>query len=1184
MLVSDCWDALKNRRQGKEETVMKYFQEKVRLCRELSLGFSETRDYVLRGLNEWELVQYALRKEHKDEDELLHDLLEWTRMYAVRGERTKYAKPLKDTKREHGSWKGKPVSKPSDVGVEAVTAVDGVGKTSEHTLTCWKCHKEGHVSRDCPVGRKGGLKCFTCHGEGHFSRHCPERRTANSVTEQKEIGTHPYEKRGVINGQNIKVLIDTGSHYSLIKTSVAVKCGLPIIEDTNSLYGLGDMNNPSVTTSGQIVSTIIIDEVEAGPVQLLVVPDDALRPDIIVGRNWLDDPAVVYWKEEGQMKLAKSSDQPGIGDITATKVSEHLDVLPVIALDSKTVRRVLSCEDFKSVNTEVILDEQRKLMNLVNEYRDCFALNIEELGCTGLTAMELREIEGSTPVVCRPYKTTAADREAIAEIVQEWKKHGVVVETESPYASPVILVKQGDKNRLCVDYRQLNKQLKEVLVRLRFANLTLKPAKCSLGVKYVEFLGFVIGEGTICPGEVKTKAVQEFPVPGDVHTIRRFLGLTGFFRRFVANYATVALPLTNLTKTGTAFVWGGAQQEAFDQLKDSLVSKPVMTMYNQNAFSTEVHTDASSVGIGAMLLQREKDGDAPKLVYCISKKLSEAESRYHSGKLELMAVVWAVNKWRNFLLGIKFTIYTDCQALIYLRAHRALRPQIARWHDLLQEYEYDIQHRPGTKMSHVDALSRAPVTESDGTTLDDVLAERLTVCVTLDQVERVLMAQTADGDINDIMKILKKPEAERTKLEKDHTKGYELQGQSLYRWYEGKKLFVMPRSMRKSITVGAHDLCGHLSVEKTVSQILQDYWFPKMRRYVRRHVRMCIECLMTKRPRGRQPGLLHPIPVGRRPFDIVHMDHIGPFLTTPAGNKYILVTVDNFTKFTCIFAAKDTGTEGVLESMSSIVQMFGLPNRLVTDRGTCFTSRKFEEFCDEQGIQHTLTSTRRPQANGQVERVNSVVISMLLTQVTKEDEWDQWLTTVQRQINNSESKVTRRTPFELLHGYQPRFTMGKTRGLSGTADTWCCPEELWEEAREALENSKGKMKADYDQHRHDNTKYTIGEIVVMTTLPSHTGQSTKLQNKYRGPLIIVEVLPSDVYRVAQLQEDQKRMFTTTAHVSQLKSWKLEGELGETKDHSEGEDQETSEVIKVDDSGAGRPVRVRRKPLKLQDYV
>jgi len=142
---------------------------------------------------------------------------------------------------------------------------------------------------------------------------------------------------------------------------------------------------------------------------------------------------------------------------------------------------------------------------------------------------------------------------------------------------------------------------------------------------------------------------------------------------------------------------------------------------------------------------------------------------------------------------------------------------------------------------------------------------------------------------------------------------------------------------------------------------------------------------MSKKPRGKQPGPLHPIPVGRRPFDTVHMDHIGPFVTTLTGNKYILVIVDNLTKFTCLFTAKDTSTNGTIDNLTTLVQMFGLPNRLVTDRGTCFTARRFEEFCEEKGIHHTLTSTRRPQANGQVERTNSIVLSMLVAQVTKED-------------------------------------------------------------------------------------------------------------------------------------------------------------------------------------------------------
>lgn len=209
--------------------------------------------------------------------------------------------------------------------------------------------------------------------------------------------------------------------------------------------------------------------------------------------------------------------------------------------------------------------------------------------------------------------------------------------------------------------------------------------------------------------------------------------------------------------------------------------------------------------------------------------------------------------------------------------------------------------------------------------------------------------------------------------------------------------------------------------------------------------------------------------------------------------------------------------------------------------------------------------------------MNSVVLQMLVTQVQEEDEWDQWLLEVQGKINNCESKVTKRTPFELLHGYRPRFAKGNMRNLSETLNKWVCPEELWNEAREASERSKAKMKADYDRHRHDNTKFVIGEIVVMATVPTHTGESTKLQRKYKGPLTVTEVLPGDVYRVMQLKEDPKRQFTTAAHVSQLKSWKLEDRSQDSTSNEDREPINPGLTEPVDN--ARRSNRVRRRPTK-----
>jgi len=304
--------------------------------------------------------------------------------------------------------------------------------------------------------------------------------------------------------------------------------------------------------------------------------------------------------------------------------------------------------------------------------------------------------------------------------------------------------------------------------------------------------------------------------------------------------------------------------------------------------------------------------------------------------------------------------------------------------------------------------------------------------------ERMLMCQTADPEVARLLDTVKAtPEAENDQYKVEHG--------LLYRKYGDRLLFVMPKAMRKRFLVTAHDLSGHPAVDRTLCNLLQDFWFPGMRRYVRQHVHMCFECLLAKNPRGKRPGLLHPIPVGRHPFEIVHMDHVGPFVTTATGNKYILVLVDNFTKFVVLFTVQSTTAEALLIYVGQFVEAYGLPKKIITDRGSCYTSKSFEDYCKNQGVQLVLVSSRHPRANGQVERVHSVVMAALMTEGGEPDSWDQGLLGIQRYINNSESKVTSKTPFELLHGYRPRFRLGTLRAISKTADKWTMPEELWQE-------------------------------------------------------------------------------------------------------------------------------------------
>ena len=223
----------------------------------------------------------------------------------------------------------------------------------------------------------------------------------------------------------------------------------------------------------------------------------------------------------------------------------------------------------------------------------------------------------------------------------------------------------------------------------------------------VQFLGFRLSKEGIQPGTRKVQAISEFPRPKNVHDVQRYIGLTSFFRRFVTGFAKIASPLTELLKKDAVFVWTEACQTAFERLKEELVREPTLVRF-ESGRRTELHTDASHSGLGAMLLQ-EVDKKM-RLTYAISRRLDASEKNYHSTKLEQLAVVWALGRLRHYLHGIEFVVISDCSAVEALKA-RANTPQLARWLNIIAEFNFTVKHRAGTNMSHVDALSRDPVEE-----------------------------------------------------------------------------------------------------------------------------------------------------------------------------------------------------------------------------------------------------------------------------------------------------------------------------------------------------------------------------------------------------------------------------------------------------------------------------------------
>jgi len=255
-------------------------------------------------------------------------------------------------------------------------------------------------------------------------------------------------------------------------------------------------------------------------------------------------------------------------------------------------------------------------------------------------------------------------------------------------------------------------RLTTVFDRLRAANLKLKPSKCKLFQREVIFLGHLVSADGIAPDPSKIQAVQNWPRPRNLTETRAFVGLASYYRNFVADFATIARPLYEFTKKGQSFKWTDRQEEAFFLLKKKLTEASVLAMPRDEGLYT-LDTDASNYAFGAVL-QQEQNG-AVRVIGYASQALSEAEKNYCTTRKELLAVIFGLKQYRQFLLAREcFVIRTDHAALTHLMRTPEPLGQQARWLDLLAEYNFKILHRAGAAHRNSDVLSRKPRERNKG--------------------------------------------------------------------------------------------------------------------------------------------------------------------------------------------------------------------------------------------------------------------------------------------------------------------------------------------------------------------------------------------------------------------------------------------------------------------------------------
>jgi hypothetical protein len=269
-----------------------------------------------------------------------------------------------------------------------------------------------------------------------------------------------------------------------------------------------------------------------------------------------------------------------------------------------------------------------------------------------------------------------------------------------------VMVYLDDINIYAETFEEHLEKLEEVFKRIRVAGLKIKPSKCHFAKQEITFLGHIVNENGILPDPEKIEKVKNFPRPTTVTNIRSFLGLASYYRRFIKDFSTIAKPINQLVKKQIPFIWTQEQENAFNTLKQALISKPVLRHPNFNK-PFYVMTDGSAKGFGAVLSQRDENGKDYVIAYA-SHSIGGAKKNYSATDLELAAAIWAMEKFYYYIGYSKFTLITDHAAMKYLKNNpiKELKGRLAKWSLRIQPFDFEIEHRAGKINTNADVLSR----------------------------------------------------------------------------------------------------------------------------------------------------------------------------------------------------------------------------------------------------------------------------------------------------------------------------------------------------------------------------------------------------------------------------------------------------------------------------------------------
>ena len=697
--------------------------------------------------------------------------------------------------------------------------------------------------------------------------------------------------------------------------------------------------------------------------------------------------------------------------------------------------------------------------------------------------------------------------------------------------------------------------VKSMLDQLRKHNLKCRPDKCIFGAQTLNFLGHKISKNGISTEDEKIEAIKSYPIPKTRKHVMRFLGTCNFYSKFIHNFAEKAAPLYNLTSKKNKFIWSNQAQESFNILKNALISKPILHYIDHNK-EFYLECDASQYAVGAVLLQEGEDNKLFPVAY-ISKKLTKPQLKWSTTEKEMYSIYYCLSQAEKWVLGSKLNIRTDHKPLIGIFQNKCIPKdptgKMARYLSYIQKFHFELSFKPGKTNIIADDLSRTEPYESTNvvqTRTKNRLNNQPHSNSTKQEksnesnfhwpsIEDIKSWQSNDPFCCNLFNNIRNNEPINPKFKNINITKFRLINNLLYFINKNRtQLLIIPENESLMFLKQLHCENGHCSIDNLKTIFSETYYTTRLYTLCKDTIQKCSICAQFRGTKTETPPL-KPLEVPDRKFKTWSIDFMGPLTKSNKGNKYIFIAVCNLSKWVEAYHTIDMTAETVVDIFfKQIIPRFGVPENIVSDRGSNFLSNTMKLLYAKLKINKSTSAPYSPKSNGLAEAHVKMVKQNLERMVQKEPmEWDEYLNLVLGSLRCVPHHSHGQSPFFIAYGQdpvRPWDTLIQSKapnyllGYSSEGLVHLNIEKMIEVEKnvyDTLSRHKQEMKVKHDTKVYQK-KLTIGQCILLKN-----NQRTSLQPKWIKPSRTLEITANSLK--IQDMKSLKKYWVNRSQIKQI---------------------------------------------------